>query len=152
MSTNVCGRQEKSQNLKCNILFYLKINIFTIYLLSFTSHFPGFLYFSFFEKLGNNPYDGELLELLELRVILFGGLCGHFLQSGFGFFVYVPLPSLFLLVFTKLYFVFFFIRGIFSPLKCSRPSIRKFFCFSSTCDTSYYLSVFFDLNCFLFWK
>ena len=63
-----------------------------------------------FRSLDINPLDYELLELLELGVKLLGGLCGQFLQFGFGFFVYVPdggdieLP--FLCFFETLYFFF----------------------------------------------
>ena len=78
---------------------------YTIYSFSLIVRFPAFLYlFCFFGMFGNNPFDDELLELLELGVILFGGVCRHF-------FVYVPLPSLFLFVFTKLY-VFSLIKYI----------------------------------------
>ena len=64
-----------------------------------------------FGSLDINPVDDkllELLELLELGVKLLGGLCRHFFQFGFGFFVYVPngaeivLP--FLCSFETLYF------------------------------------------------
>ena len=64
-----------------------------------------------FGSLDINPADDkllELLELLELGVKLLFGLCGHFLQFGFVFFVYVPdgakivLP--FLCSFETLYF------------------------------------------------
>ena len=61
--------------------------------------------------------DDELLELLELGVILFGGLCWHFLQSGFVFFVYYPLLAVFLFVCTKLY-AFFVPRHADSSLFC----------------------------------
>ena len=45
-----------------------------------------------------------------------------------------------------------FLLLFFLYLKGPHPSICKFFCFSSDSDCSYYLTVFFDLDCFLFWE